>query len=243
MSLKIRTPFVNVSFHAPEANQQTPYGKTRQTINDPYTNIYLIRHCHPNYLLKEELGDDKMPLSDLGKKQRKKLNKKLEQIELDKIYVSELTRSKETAEDYAKKHKKRMYIDKRLNEIDWTDWYKVKYFRMSEKTRTKKLKEYRRMDKELHKLHGQVRRLLASIYRQNKGKQVGLFCHGNLIRAMVTSILHTDVIGFLSMEIYQSSVTKLVIDRDGYIKINYINNIGHLPHKPDEDLFLAALNQ
>ena len=92
-------------------------------------------------------------------------------------------------------------------------------------------------------MHIKSRRLLADIYKHNKGKRVGLFCHGNIIRAMVTSILNTDVIGFLSTEIYQSSLTKLVIDRDGYIKVNYVNNICHLPHRPDEDLFLAALNQ
>lgn len=225
------------------ADMQTPYAKTRQVINGPYTRIYLIRHCHPDYTTKDILGDEKMPLSELGRKQRKLLNKKLEQIKLDKIYVSELVRSKETAQEFAKKHKKRMYTDDRLNEIDWTEWYKIQYFNMSEKTRIKKIKQYKVMDKRLHSLHDKSRRLLADIYRQNKGKRVGLFCHGNLIRAMITSILNTDVIGFLSTEIYQSSVTKLVIDRDGYIKINYVNNICHLPHKPDEDLFLAALNQ
>lgn len=114
---------------------------------------------------------------------------------------------------------------------------------MSEKTRIRRVQKYKKIDKELHQLHSKSRKLLADIYKKNKGKRVGVFCHGNLIRAMVTSILHTDVIVFLSMEIYQSSVTKLVIDRDGYIKINYINNICHLPHKPDEDLFMAALNQ
>ena len=243
MALKFRTPFVRVGFKNPSIDEQTPYAKTRQTINGPYTKIYLIRHCQPNYSLKEALGDENMPLSELGRGQRKLLNKKLEQINLDKIYVSELVRAKETAEDYAKKNKKRMYVDSRLNEVDWTEWYKTKYFRMSEKTRVKKIKEYKAMDKKMHQLHDKSRRLLADIYKKNKGKKIGLFCHGNLIRSMVTSVLNTDVIGFLSMEIYQSSVTKLVIDRDGYIKINYINNIGHLPHKPDEDLFLAALNQ
>lgn len=236
MNLKLNSPFVNVSL-------QTPYAKTLPQINGPYTRIYLIRHCHPDYTIKQTLSDEKMPLSNLGLKQRKLLQKKLQQINLEKIYISEFVRSQQTAELYAKKHKKRMFTDKRLNEIDWVDWYKTKYFRMSEKTRIKKLPAYRRMDKDLQKLHEQVRRLLYDIYQHNKGKSVGLFCHGNLIRAIVTSILNTDVIGFLSMEIYQSSVTKLVIDRDGYIKINYINNICHLPHKPDEDLFLAALNQ
>lgn len=243
MGLKLRTPFVKVGFKNPSINEQTPYAKTRQPINGPYTRIYLIRHCHPDYALKEALGDANMPLSELGRGQRKLLNKKLKQIQLEKIYVSELTRAKETAQDFAKKHKKRIYVDKRLNEVDWTEWYKIKYFRMSEKTRVKKIKEYKTMDKEMHKLHAKSRRLLADIYKKNKGKKIGLFCHGNLIRSMVTSVLNTDVIGFLSMEIYQSSVTKLVIDRDGYIKINYINNICHLPHKPNEDLFLAALNQ
>ncbi|MBT6690996.1 histidine phosphatase family protein [Candidatus Parcubacteria bacterium] len=236
MDVRIKTPFVNVRL-------ETPYAKTLPVINGPYTRIYLIRHCHPDYGVKHVVGDEKMPLSKLGLKQRKLLNKKLKQIQLEKIYASELLRAKETAADFAKKNKKRIHTDKRLNEIDWTEWYKIKYFNMSEKTRIRRVQKYKKIDKELHQLHSKSRKLLADIYKKNKGKRVGVFCHGNLIRAMVTSILHTDVIVFLSMEIYQSSVTKLVIDRDGYIKINYINNICHLPHKPDEDLFMAALNQ
>ena len=125
MSLKIRSPLIDISFHTPSEHEQTPYAKTRQETNKPYTKIYLIRHCHPNYSLRERLGDDNMPLSDVGKKQRKLLQKKLEQIKLEKIYTSELTRAKETAELFAKKHKKRMHVDKRLNEIDWTEWYKI----------------------------------------------------------------------------------------------------------------------
>ena len=236
MDVRIKTPFVNVRL-------ETSYAKTLPVINGPYTRIYLIRHCHPDYGVKHVVGDEKMPLSKLGLKQRKLLNKKLKQIQLEKIYASELLRAKETAADFAKKNKKRIHTDKRLNEIDWTEWYKIKYFNMSEKTRIRRVQKYKKIDKELHQLHSKSRKLLADIYKKNKGKRVGVFCHGNLIRAMVTSILHTDVIVFLSMEIYQSSVTKLVIDRDGYIKINYINNICHLPHKPDEDLFMAALNQ
>ncbi len=243
MSIKIRSPFVNVKPYMQPDDGQTPYAKTRQETNKPYTKIYLIRHCHPNSEFKEEIGDANIPLSDLGKEQRKLLNKKLEQINLDKIYSSELVRARETAELFAKKNKKRIFIDKRLNEIDWIEWYKIKYFRMSERTRIKRIKEYKTMDKNLHKLHIKSRRFLSSIYRDDKGKSVGLFCHGNIIRSMITSILNTDIIGFLSLEIYQSSITKLVIDKNGYIKINYINNICHLPHKPDENIFLASINQ
>ena len=111
MDVKLLTPFVNVHL-------QTPYAKTLPQINGPYTRIYLIRHCHPDYQIKHMVGDEKMPLSDLGRKQRKLLNKKLEQIKLEKIYASDFTRAKETAEDFAKKHKKRIYTDERLNEVE-----------------------------------------------------------------------------------------------------------------------------
>lgn len=221
----------------------TPYGKTLPAIQGPYTKIYLIRHCHPDYFTKEEVGDKNMPLSNLGRQQRDFLNKKLRQIHLEKIYTSEFLRSHQTAEVFAKQKRKKIFVDKRLNEIDWEEWYKIKYFNMSQQTRVQSIKKYRLMNTRLRRLNTKVRRLIADIYKHNKGKSVGLFCHGNLIRAILTSILNTDVIGFLSLEIYQSSVTKLVIDKNGYIKINYINNISHLPHKPNEDLFLAALNQ
>lgn len=236
MDVRIKTPFVNVRL-------ETPYAKTLPVINGPYTRIYLIRHCHPDYGVKHVVGDEKMPLSKLGLKQRKLLNKKLKQIQLEKIYASELLRAKETAADFAKKNKKRIHTDKRLNEIDWTEWYKIKYFNMSEKTRIKKIKEYQKIDTDLHRLHTKFRRIIADIYKKNKGKNILIFCHGNVIRSIITGILNTDVIGFLSLEVYQSSVTKLVIDKKGFIKINYINNIGHLPKKPKEDLFQAAINQ
>jgi len=222
---------------------QTAYARIRPKTKKPYTQIYLVRHCHPDYDTLEELGDKNMPLSKIGQKQRKLLNKKLFSLKIDKIFVSELVRAQETAEVFARRRKINIIIDSRFNEIEWKDWYKIKYFNMSEKTRIKRVKEYKLMDKKLQRYQSQGRRLLADIYEKNKMKNIAIFSHGNLIRSIVTGILHTDVIGFLSMEIYQSSVTKLVIDRNGYIKINYINNIGHLPKRPNEDLFETALNQ
>ncbi len=220
-----------------------PYTFKKPKISGQYTSIYLIRHCHPAYELQEKLGDLKMPLSHIGLEQRSFLTKKLLTLGIDKIYVSQFMRSKLTAQPLAEATGLRPITDRRLNEINWENWYKVKYFNMSDKTRVKSIKKYREMDKELDKTQILARRLLADIYEKNKNKKVAVFCHGNLIRSILTSILNTDVIGFLSMEIYQSSISKMVIDADGYVKINYINNIGHLPHRPDEDLFMASINQ
>ncbi|MDQ5970844.1 MAG: phosphoserine phosphatase [Patescibacteria group bacterium] len=220
-----------------------PYTFKKPKITGPYTSIYLIRHCHPAYELQEKLGDLRMPLSSIGLHQRGFLTKKLLTLNIDKIYVSQFMRSKETAQPLAEATGLRPITDRRLNEINWQNWYRVKYLKMSDKTRVRSIAKYRQMENELDKTQVLARRLLADIYEKNKNKKVAVFCHGNLIRSMLTGILNTDVIGFLSMEIYQSSISKLVIDTDGYVKINYINNIGHLPHRPDEDLFMASINQ
>lgn len=221
---------------------KNPYSKIRPKIHKPYTVIYLVRHCNPDYSLESTVGEHNMPLSEIGLAQRKYLTKRLKTMEIDQIYASSLLRAQETAMPFAKAAKLKLAIDKRLDEIDWKDWYRIPYFNMSEKTRIKRFKPYSHLDKNLDKFQGLCRRLIADIYKQHQGKSVALFCHGNIIKTIITSIMDADVIGFLSMEIYQSSISKLVVDRDGYIKINYINNISHLPHEPNEDLFITLVD-
>lgn len=221
---------------------KNPYVKIKPKTNRPYTEVYLIRHCHPDYTSEKKVGEHNMPLSRNGLEQRRFLTKKLLTMKFDKIYASELVRAQETALIYAQKKNKEIILDKRLNEIDWTHWFKIKYFNLSEKNREKKLKHRLALDRQLDKMQTNARRALADIFKHNKGKRIALFSHGNFIKALITGVLNADVIGFLSLEIFQSSVTKLVIDRDGYIKINYINDVSHLPSPPDEDLFLTLID-
>jgi broad specificity phosphatase PhoE len=220
---------------------QTPYAKLKPPTRRPYTEIYLIRHCQPDYDLEKVVGEYNMPLSKTGLRQRQHLTKKLLTLPLDKIYASGLRRAQETAEIYIQKTKKNLQIDRRLDEIDWTDWYRIKYFNMSEQTREKKLQHHRRLDRELDKMQTTARRALSDLVRHNSGRTVAIFSHGNFIKALLTGILDADVIGFLSLEIFQSSVSKLVVDRDGYIKISYINDASHLPQPPEEDLFVTTI--
>jgi len=218
---------------------KNPYVKLKPATQKPYTEIYLIRHCHPNYRLEKKVGEYNMPLSKTGEKQRRYLTKKLLGMGIDSVYSSGLRRAQETAADFLQKSGKKMIVDYRLDEIDWKDWYRIKYFHMSEKTREGKFKHYKRLDKQLDGMQIAARRALAEIFRANRGKQVAVFTHGNFIKAALTGILNADIIGFLSMEIFQSAISKLVIDRFGYVKINRINDAGHLPHQPEEDLFIT----
>ncbi len=219
----------------------SPYSKIKPESRLPYTTIYLIRHANPDYSLEESLGDQFMPLSKYGVKQANWLANSLVKKEIDTIYSSELQRAKETAEHFAKLVNKKIKINQRLNEINWINWHRIKYFNTCEKNRPTKLKDYKVLDKKLDQYQAEGRRLLWDLFRKNKGKRVAVFCHGNIIKSIITSIINADVIGFLSIEIFQSSITKVLIDRDAYVKINQINDVSHLPTTPSEDLFKTLL--
>ncbi len=221
---------------------KNPYAKIQPKTKGPYTEILLIRHCHPNYRLEKKLGDRDMPLSSQGLKQRDYLTKRLLKAKVDIIYSSELRRAQETAALFAKKVKKEVIINPRVNEFNWIHWYKMKYFNMTEKEREKRLVSHRVLDKELDKMQILARRATAEIFRECRGKKVAIFGHGNFIKSLLTGILNADIIGFLSLEIFQSSISKIIIDSHGYIKIVYINSVNHLPEPPNKDMFITLFD-
>lgn len=214
-----------------------PYNKIQQKTKGPYTEIFLIRHCNPDYSLQKKLGDALMPLSKHGIKQRKYLTDRLMLMNIDKVYTSTLKRAQESALLFSKKTKKRAVVDDGLDEIDWKEWRNIKYFNMSEEGRKKRFEGHKDLDSQLDKLQANARRVFANIYKENKFKKIAVFCHGNLIRSLLTGILNADIIGFLSMEIYQSSITEIIIDKNGYIKIVYINDVNHLPKQPKREFY------
>jgi len=218
---------------------QNPYVKLRPKTRRPYTVIYLVRHCHPDYTKEKKLGDFNMPLSPFGNEQLQFLTERLVKLKIDKIYASELKRAQETAAPIADILNMEVCISPRLNEINWWDWYRIPYFNTSELNRSKKLKNYVELNAQLDVMQTSARRLLHDVFKNNKGKTVALFTHGNFIKSVLTGILNADVIGFLSQEIFQSSLSKIVIDRDGYVRINFINNVDHLPQPPEEDLYIT----
>jgi phosphoserine phosphatase len=218
---------------------KNPYAQTAPKVRRPYTEILLIRHCHPDYSLEKKKGDRDMPLSKTGLRQRKYLTDRLLKAKVDIIYASELKRARQTAEMFAKKSKKQVNISERFNEFHWQHWHEMKYFNMTEEERIKRLKGHKVLDKELDKMQTEARRSLATVFRGHKGKKIAVFGHGNFIKALLSGILNADIIGFLSMEIFQSSISKIIIDRHGYIKIIYINSVDHLPHPPKKDIFIT----
>jgi len=221
---------------------KNPYSRLQPKTREPYTIIYLIRHANPDYRLEKKLGGQLMPLSTEGKSQARHLAKHLRTLKIDYVCASSIARAQETASIYANRTNLKVNVDKRLDEVDWKDWYRVKYFRTSEERRKQYLPGYHDLDKQLDQKQALTRRFLADIFSEHQGERIALFCHGNIIKTFLTGIINADVLGFLSLEIYQASISKLVIDRDGYVKIGFINDVNHLPNPPLEDIFITLVD-
>ena len=54
-------------------------------------------------------------------------------------------------------------------------------------------------------------------------------CHGNVIRYLVTKALAVDTEAWLEMSIGHASITQILIEPDGRIKVNSVGDIGHIP--------------
>jgi alpha-ribazole phosphatase len=101
------------------AAQNHTVGVGAQLIYDRMMKLYVARHGRTNY---NDLGlcnaDPRVDvrLTDIGKQQAEVLGNKLRDIAIDRIYVSELKRTQETAAYVNKHHNVPVKIDARLND-------------------------------------------------------------------------------------------------------------------------------
>ena len=204
--------------------------KVAQNTKKEVTKIYLIRHAPPVYYKDREnyFRDNTIPLSDMGIKHGKLVCRELMKKKIDKIFASNFIRSYQTAKFLAKKLGKNIDKEKALEEIDWKTWVKPKYFRISLEERRKQIPEYKKLLKELTHQQIKARRILGKIYRKYPNKKVAVFTHGNVIRTMITSVLGSHVIGFLSLNISMASISCIEVDSQGHVLIKYVNFTKHL---------------
>jgi len=83
--------------------------------------IYVVRHGQAEFNVKQMIGGtyEPNPLTATGEKQALMLAKKFQNIKLDKIYSSDLSRARKTAEIVALKHSLTVETTKLLRERNW----------------------------------------------------------------------------------------------------------------------------
>lgn len=162
----------------------------------PYTTIYLIRHCQPNYLLQKKLGDSRMPLSRTGIGEAERLAHHLNNLGIQTVYSSAMERARQSAEIFLCHKKCRYEIEEGLNEFDWSRWYRVQYFNISLEERGKHIVDKAELKRLLTRKKQEGKAVLGRIVKENKGKNIAIFTHGNFIRSILTGILDADIFGF-----------------------------------------------
>ena len=81
--------------------------------------LFIVRHGQTNYnvqRLSNTKPGEHVYLTDLGKEQAFEIHNKLKNVDFDKVYVSELFRTHQTAQIIAPN--KPQNVDKRINDVD-----------------------------------------------------------------------------------------------------------------------------
>tara|TARA_Y100000310_G_C20671101_1_gene810338 strand:+ start:138 stop:671 length:534 start_codon:yes stop_codon:yes gene_type:complete len=168
--------------------------------------IYLIRHG------ETDLNIEGVPLTKKGKNEAKKVAKELLKYNFEIVYFSDLLRAKQTAEVYLNINSKIKSIeDERLREI-----YCV-LIGGPEKIGTSKNREMndkKRADEIFEEI-------------LNKGKDVVIFCHGNIIRYYLNKVLKSKENIWDSLTINNCSISIMNWDGEN-LKIEEINLNDHL---------------
>jgi broad specificity phosphatase PhoE len=208
-----------------------------QTKVVPVTRLLLIRHAEVELRYQSAFGGRiDMNLSERGHAQAKILAKFLRDKRFNAIYASPMKRVQQTFAPSRKHHPVKPVIFPELREIDFGDWTGFGWDTVREKFG---IQPYEWLEKielgvvpngesTVH-FRARVEPCLSKIIRQNRGKTAAVFCHGGVIRMMLSILLDVPLPKTAAFEIEYTSVTQVALHR-------HLNEIELLNFTPWRDL-------
>ncbi len=181
--------------------------------------IILVRHGV--YVPEPDKPENPGPhLAPLGVAQAKLVGARLAGLptHLDTLYVSPMTRARDTAATIAEGLPGRSF--KVLEDLT----------ECTPPTRRREVME-KEKPADLAACKQQLDRLFASRFTPARGaEQTDLMvCHGNVIRFLVTRALGVDSEAWLEMSVSNASISEIRIEADGRFKVISVGDVGHLP--------------
>ncbi len=204
------------------------------------TRIYVVRHCEAiGNVMRVFQGTTDLDISDLGAKQLNFLNKRFENIQLDKIYSSPLIRAYKTAgairgnKDIPIVKSKglceldggviegRPMAETFTNNPDLADAWDNHPEDFAPKNGEKMTDAYERIWNEIKK-----------IAQENCGKSVALTSHGGVIRCLSCRLLYGSI-EKLKDTPWCENTGVCLIEFDNYLNPTaaYLSDISHLPEE------------
>ncbi len=163
--------------------------------------LYLIRHGQTiwNHSGRYQ-GITDVPLSELGKQQADRLVNYFEDIELDAIYSSDLSRAYDTAVPLAKNKNLTINSRSELREIDFGEWEGLTYEEIDSRWPGAIMQMYfdvtsLRISKgeTFLDLMARSAKVIDEIEKEHSNESVAIVCHGGTIRCLLCTLLDLDL--------------------------------------------------
>ena len=200
--------------------------------------IYMVRHGESMGNFQGRfLGHTDLDLTERGYKQAELAASYFKNIDIDKIYSSDLQRAFHTAEAIAKTKNMQVTAKKELREIFAGDWEGMPFLDIPQKTNPEIWDDWaNNMNGETRPQNGEsvnelferIHGALEEIAKENDGKKVVVACHGTPIKVMTKWMRDGSL-----CDIYKTpwaanaSVTKFVYE-NGKFTLEKENDCSHL---------------
>jgi broad specificity phosphatase PhoE len=212
----------------------------RKTKPSPSTRLLLIRHAEVELRYQSAFGGRiDMNLSPRGKRQAKILAGYLRRKKIDAIYASPMKRVQQTIAPTLKLGRHEQTIFSGLREIDFGDWTGLGWqavqnkFTFAAHQWLEQIENHGSPNGENGKdFRARVEPCLREIVKKHSGKTIAIFCHGGVIRMIISILLDLPLPKTNAFEIEYASLTQVALHP-------HMNEIELLNFTPWRDLALA----
>jgi len=195
--------------------------------------LYLVRHAKSERNAGHNSNEDK--LTEDGKEQARRLGKYFHNANLDKIYCSTLTRTKETLEEikpyvknvpliYSKKIiEQDIGIYRKNGKDDWKN-----YFKDSIKS-GKHIVDFKpRRGESMRETYNRARKFFNYLTRNHKDNSILVISHMIFLRYLILIILNLDILEARLINLSNAAVSSFTLDKKGKVKQYHIDDFHHL---------------
>lgn len=203
--------------------------------------LILVRHAEVEESYHKIFGGTiDMNLSPRGQEQAKMLAKFLHGKKIDALYASPMKRVQQTLVPFLNNGAPPQTILKELREVDFGDWTGLNWEQVCEKFSLSTHEWLDHIERGVApngengpQLRARVEPCLREIIRKHSGETVGIFCHGGVIRMILSMLLELPLPKTNIFEIEYASVTQVAL-YPCHAEIELLN------FKPWRDVFVGG---
>jgi broad specificity phosphatase PhoE len=191
-------------------------------LSETFTKLWLIRHAEVEARYQKVFGGTiDMDLSPLGHQQAEALAQYLKVNRLDAFYASPMKRVQQTLIPFLNHSVPPPVILPELREVDFGAWTGLNWDQVKEQFGISAYAWLDQLDCDgilnaecATAFRQRLQPCLESLIHEHQGQDVGIVCHGGVIRMALSILLNVPFSKTRIFEIDYASITQVVLERD-----------------------------